>query len=49
MDAPRESEEGRIECPECGAREAPVVEGTDDRRAIVYECPACEAEINRQD
>lgn len=49
MGAPRESEEGRIECPECGAREAPVVEWTDDRSAIVYECPACEAEINRQD
>lgn len=49
MGAPRESEEGRIECPACGAREAPAVEWSDDRSAIVYECPTCGAEINRQD
>ena len=48
MGAPRESTEGRIECPACGAREQPVIEWTDDRSAIVYECPACGAEINRQ-
>jgi uncharacterized cupin superfamily protein len=49
MGAPKESEEGRIECPDCGAREAPVIEWTDDRSAIVYRCGACGAEINRQD
>lgn len=49
MGAPRDSTEGRIECPTCGAREQPDVEWTDDRTAIVYGCPACGAEINRQD
>lgn len=48
MGAPKESEEGRIECPDCGAREAPAVEWTDDRSAIVYECQRCGDEINRQ-
>lgn len=49
MGAPRESTEGRIECPACGAREQPDVEWTDDRTAILYDCPACGTEINRQD
>ena len=49
MGAPRDSTEGRIECSECGAREQPDVEWTDDRTAILYDCPACGAEINRQD
>lgn len=45
--APRESEDGRIECPECGARESPEIEWTDDRAAIVFRCGDCGAEINR--
>lgn len=49
MGAPKESEEGRIECPACGARESPAIEWTDDRSAIVFQCGACGAEINRQD
>jgi uncharacterized cupin superfamily protein len=49
MGAPKESEESRIECPACDARKAPKIERTDDGSAIVFECRACGAEINRQD
>ncbi|MFB6096792.1 MAG: cupin domain-containing protein [Haloferacaceae archaeon] len=47
LGAPRESEDGRIECPACGAREPPEIEWTDDREAIVFRCGDCGAEINR--
>lgn len=49
MGALKESEEGRIECPDCGARESPEIEWTDDRSVIVFECARCGCEINRQD
>lgn len=46
--APKESEDGRIECQQCGARAAPAIRWTDDRDAIVFDCDECGAEINRQ-
>jgi uncharacterized cupin superfamily protein len=46
LGAPKESEDGRIECPECGAREPPEVE-REGGEAIVFGCPDCGAEINR--
>lgn len=49
MGAPKDSEEGRIECPACGTREAPEIEWTDDQSVIVFACRDCGAEINRQD
>lgn len=48
LGAPKESEEVRIECHECGARAAPEIEWTDDEDAIVFHCGACGAESNRQ-
>lgn len=49
MGAPKKSEVSRIECPACDAREAPEIEWTDDRSAIIFECRQCGSEINRQD
>lgn len=43
--APKESQQGSMQCPTCEARESPDVDRT--MNAIIFRCAECGGEINR--
>ncbi|MEF8814667.1 MAG: cupin domain-containing protein [Halovenus sp.] len=48
--APRDREIGGvIECPECGKRDHPRKETSDDGNVTIIVCNACGSEVNRKD
>lgn len=46
--SPKNSSEGRIECPHCGEREPPQITWSDNRSMRIFQCRECGSEVGRQ-